>query len=426
MALDFTGGDTDRVNIGSGSDIDNLHTGSQLWLVYLDATTGTTVLFSKFNDSEAGKIFQIVNGNANFKMAGSTGDAERNNNTTLATGKWVWLAATWDGITNTPDMYYAPNIEDKLALDNGSSNAGSGTAVDEASFSAIIGTYGFGSTPTIESLSVNGRIARFMYFDAKLTLAQLISEQFHPDQRGNCKDWHEFGLYLPSTGNQLDLSGHGNTGTVTGATLIAHAPISIPKFDRFTIPQIPASAVTFNASAVALTISIPAPVLQQTVNAVAVGLTITPVAAVFQQTFRASAVVINMAIATPTFTQVLQASAVAMNISIPAATTFLGNTFVASAVALTITPPTATFKQALNASPVQLSLAAPSASYQQAVSASAVTLVLTVVAATFTTPVGAFVLIRDIISLGDQRSLSSLEDLRDIDSLGDQRRLDRG
>jgi hypothetical protein len=231
MGLTFTGADTDRVNFGSGASLDNLQALTYAcWLRTTANATTTEGLVCKgtFASGNHRRNLAINGGGTtvNWTVDRATQDSNVNSNVGLTTNKWYAVFGTFD-TTNGCKLYFA-NMTDRGALTDVTSvsTAGSGAAADDSAVDLFVGNALAGSN------SMRGTIATAAVWNRALTTAEMTAQIWHPHKTSGCV----LLSHLWGTGTQLDLSGNGNNGTVTGAVAGAHAPFG-PLFGYDTAAQ---------------------------------------------------------------------------------------------------------------------------------------------------------------------------------------------
>ena len=222
MSLVFGGAASDRVVVAADTTIDNLTAFSILMWVYVTTDTNGRRFFQK-NTIECALDFVNAE-DVFFNVGRATTDATASsagNQFTL--NAWNCLGFTYDESNGTQIFRGTLSSLMNEVSYRGTPAVGSG-ATDANTSDLYIANSG-------TTAALQGRVARFMMFDARLTLAQLRRHQFIPEGGANCVVWHELGFNGTST--QQDHSGNGNTGTVTGATYVAHPRLTwpFPEFD---------------------------------------------------------------------------------------------------------------------------------------------------------------------------------------------------
>lgn len=228
MALEFTGGDADRVDCGSGATLDDITAGTVLMWVYMDGFGSQFRWFMKKNGgsdfvgywemshSGAGALNFVIDYNTtDLEIVSSDGD--------LGTGKWIFIGASFDASsTNTNQKLWIGDLTTSAAEPGAyaTQQASSGTIVSNAS-----GTLKWGNRNGADR-SIDGRIAwAAIWSGTTMTQAQVRAQQFSPHitADGNCVIFMHLGYN--GTGTQPDWSGNSNAGTVTGATVADHVPL---------------------------------------------------------------------------------------------------------------------------------------------------------------------------------------------------------
>lgn len=222
---DFAGGSsTDNITHGSAATLDNLHQGSMSiagWtnIDTFDATSRR--ILNKGSDGPTNGWYFIEN-NANcggattsyvFAVRWSGAEAQWCNGSYTG-GAWKHFAVTYNGSSSTNDAVFYKNgvsvAVTKLASPSGSNNT------DDSSLNLIVG-----NRETTKNRATDGRLAYMSVHSGILTAVEVNELMYKPCSipAGNV-------LCAPEWGDttEPDLSGHGSTGTVTGAAAFADGP----------------------------------------------------------------------------------------------------------------------------------------------------------------------------------------------------------
>lgn len=234
MGLDFSGATSDKLNCGSGSSLDNLTTATYLtWFKVTNATPAADLAVSwkglaasgsrqcRVEDTLTEATITIFRATTNLTVSGDL--------SLLAVDEWNCLAYVHDtGGADGDQQIYEGNLTNLLTEvgSYGTQVVGAGTPGDNSANNLIIGNR------ENDGRNFDGIIAFIAQWNRVLTLAELRQQQWHPFPTSGCVLWMQLGFLPPGTGTQLDLSGNGNNGTVTGAAKGEHTPISIPMFHR--------------------------------------------------------------------------------------------------------------------------------------------------------------------------------------------------
>lgn len=235
MSLLFGGASSDRVNCGSGASLDDILVGTILAWVYPTNVNmgGKYILAKPFETGATGGLsFQIgvsFNGDLLIKRRKTSGNLLCNSSTGyVTTNTWQFLGGTWNNSGTSTDQHLyrgllTTNVTECSSYAPGSPNVGGGTNISDASKDLYIGN---GSADAATwSNSFVGSIAWVGMWNRQLSLAEILTQQYRPRKTSGCVLFMHLGFN--GTGSQIDLSGNGNNGTVTGATLAAHVPISV-------------------------------------------------------------------------------------------------------------------------------------------------------------------------------------------------------
>lgn len=206
---DFDGVD-DKINCGSNSVLDNL--GPMTILAWIDTDSGGEVLLgnivTKDNADTAGRWLFFLASSATayrfFKDFDGASDLSVITNSFGGTGKRA-VSMTWDGsLTATNVHIYVNGVEATYSTQAN----GAGSAVSDASIALYIG-----NRDNVD-LTFDGRISYVQIWNRVLNINEITQATTFPGSVSN-------GLvgFWPLTGDspETDLSGNGNTGTVTGA-----------------------------------------------------------------------------------------------------------------------------------------------------------------------------------------------------------------
>ncbi len=237
MALTFGAATSDRVACGSNAVLDNLNPLTILAWVYPTTLTAGRFICNKGTGLHTQNGFPLsgTGGDIEYIRGRATTDADRwTNSTPLATlNKWYCVAATFDS-TQTPNSHiYTGTLTTMMAeaTYNASSADGSGAVFDDSANNFVIGNKNAASFNS----AFQGRLAVLAYFNRVLTLGEIKSWQFNPRKLSGCVGFWILGFN--GTGNQPDLSGNFNAGTVTGAAVSGHVPLR-PAFGALEVGEL--------------------------------------------------------------------------------------------------------------------------------------------------------------------------------------------
>jgi hypothetical protein len=151
----------------------------------------------------------------------------------VTTGKWIFIAATWDtGGAATDQKIYVGDL-DTLAAEPSSyttQRVGTGAVTSNATANCYAG-----NTEGATAQRLDGRLAHLgLVSGTLLTLGQIHTQQFRRHPIANTVLFCEYGYN--GTGTQPDWSGSANSGAVTGATVIDHVPIPFRRTRDLWVP----------------------------------------------------------------------------------------------------------------------------------------------------------------------------------------------
>lgn len=226
MSLEFDANTTDKVtvtnphSIGAGSAFS--------WLMWIKRTAALTNAqgFSKGSGTGLDYFVNFSGFFAEVPRATTTAQSVISS-TILVQSVWEFMAGTYDetdGIRFFNGSLSAPLAE--VSYSSRTIGAGNTTA---NSGDIIINNRG-----STNSLSMPCRIATFAWFDRRLSLAELLRQQFAPMPDRGCKFFSHMGL----TENTVpDWSGLGNNGVPTGTVIgendnIIRTPNPLDRYDR--------------------------------------------------------------------------------------------------------------------------------------------------------------------------------------------------
>lgn len=236
MALAFNPGNARRVNIGSDASLDNMSAGTILVWLLIDGHKTDNYVYGKVSTGFADAVIAITRntGYAALQVTRATSDLTVVTNTNvMSTGTWYFLGFQWDVAGANADQKIFSGSLSAAAVECGYSTqtVGSGAKDDESGFDAYIG-----NNINLDAFSYfNGDIAWFGLWNTTLNLGQIKAQQYRPYPTDNCVAFYHLGFN--GTGTQPDLSGIGNNGTVTSATVATHVPLRIAR-DIIGVPYV--------------------------------------------------------------------------------------------------------------------------------------------------------------------------------------------
>jgi hypothetical protein len=214
MGRTFSGA-TDRVDFGSGASLDDVNVFTSATWINVTTVAATRVLYTK--GGSGGKRFRLFGGTSSGSMqltvsqATTIGTAQ-SAASTVTTGAWQFLAATFDG-SFVPRLYRAALGAPVTEVSYAVQTTGIGGISSDASQSMLFGGDASNSLP--------GTAAEALILPAALNAGQLTTLAYGMLPR-ECR------LYAPLYGvasTEPDYSGNKNNGTLTGTAAGAHPPI---------------------------------------------------------------------------------------------------------------------------------------------------------------------------------------------------------
>ncbi len=218
------------INFGSSATLDTLFEAAALstiafWMKRPAVPTTSDRIFNKGdNNFTTGWMVRTSVSNANtpgFIRHRSTARSEATaSSALLGTDEWVCLAVTCNDIVDgIPHMYFGTLTTPFSEVSYAVQTAGSGTRGSAAAYNLYAGR------PSDTSSFNNwlGTLGPTLIAQRVMSLGELQAWQYSQMAGLDC-----IGLYRPGdngTGNSTDLSGSGNTGVVTGCTLVANPPL---------------------------------------------------------------------------------------------------------------------------------------------------------------------------------------------------------
>ena len=227
-SLDFADTSTDRVNLGSPADLDNMATGTIICWVFPDGLATNQQFVSKRADATNALLFQEngTGGDFQFRIVRASASLTVISNTTpLSTGSWQFVAATWDGsgANGDQELFHGDLGTTVTETTYATQEVGSGAQGDDSGVEMSIGNVPDGGLGGAGAF--NGRIAFVHILDTDLTVGQISAQQFKPHVTENTLVFMWVGFN--GTGTQPDWStgGSNHQGTVTGTTIAGGVPI---------------------------------------------------------------------------------------------------------------------------------------------------------------------------------------------------------
>jgi hypothetical protein len=187
--------------------------------------TAFRTLWSKYGPVSGGKVFYTPgNDTAQVRFDvrfSTTFSGYRTNNAGITTGKWWFVAATFeDGQNPHTHIYRGSLVDDLTECTYDVTDQGSGSLLSDAGGNV----HWFNDQGNANAQQCVGAIG--LLFNTVLSLADLKQVMRETRHLTGALIHHELGI--PDAGTQADLTGNGNTGTVTGATATTdHVPLPV-------------------------------------------------------------------------------------------------------------------------------------------------------------------------------------------------------
>ena len=224
-SLTFGAATSDRVNHGSGSTLDNLDPFT--WMAWVRPTTLTDARAIIVKDDNSGgslKHLRLLGTAGNvqaFTTRATQNTRYETNDTPLsALNAWVFIAVVYNSAAAANNLFHIyAGSQTVLARERtyAVTQDGSGAVTADAAGFLSVGNEGPGYTRAFQ-----GDIGPVEISTRALSLAEIQDHQSQPHfSGGNVLFTYEG---FNGTGTQADLSGNGNSGTVTGATASTLGP----------------------------------------------------------------------------------------------------------------------------------------------------------------------------------------------------------
>lgn len=246
MALTFGAATSDKIDAGSASQLDDVRTGTAVAWVYPTTNSGGERVWQKSNYGNSGPTMYLLSGGGfeayihrnTSDLYVSTGASASE----FSTNEWVFMAWVFDENGANSDQKLFIGKLDSIVAEVGSyssQGAGSGSFDSNASQPMYVGN-GWGTDE--DDKPFVGDYGFFGLWNRALTLGELRALQFQPRVTNGCLVFYDMGRSGTST--QVDWSGNGNNGTITGTTMANHIPLFVPSLPIFVTPSQAASTVS--------------------------------------------------------------------------------------------------------------------------------------------------------------------------------------
>lgn len=235
MALVFGAANTDDVRIG-GTSLDNLAAFSMLFWIYPTTIGHQRRIWTKTDL----KQIEIRNsgGETNkftvYFARDTTYAVTSVANNTLVANTWQCIGVTYDS-TDGIRVFVGSLTSPIAEVTYTTQDVGSGANTDDSTNDIALGNLGPSGTSSFQ-----GRMEVYKHFNTRMTLAELRRHQFHDIPASNCLlHWR---LGYSGTTTQVDWSGTGNAGTISGPTIGAGLPIPYRRHGQIYVPYAVAAA----------------------------------------------------------------------------------------------------------------------------------------------------------------------------------------
>lgn len=240
MALVFGAANTDDVSVG-GTSLDNLSAFSMLFWIYPTTITHQRRIWSKgasIKDIEIRNSGGDVDRFLFYVVRATTTAIAIPVNNTLVLNTWQCIGITYDG-TDGPRVFTGSLTAAMTEVSYSTRDVGAGAETDDSAAEIALG-----NRTSTGTASFQGRMEVYKHFNTRMSLAELRRHQFRDIPASNCLlHWR---LGYSGTTTQVDWSGTGNAGTISGATIGAGLPIPYRRHGQLYVPYAvaaPASTV---------------------------------------------------------------------------------------------------------------------------------------------------------------------------------------
>jgi len=223
--------DANYIEHGSAAALDDMTVGTVAYWLYTTSDTARQAIMSKFGTTTARGLSlseQASPSTLDWQIGRLTTAnaivADLANFAYYAINKWLFVVCCFDSVTSGNNKMYIGDLTHVAAEPSAYTTqaAGSGGFLSDAT-----GNWRVGRHATATGRQFVGSIATQYVADRVLTVGEIAQLQFSgriTSQLSIIASTH-YG-YNGATGSQIDWTGRGNHGTVTGTpTLAAHAPI---------------------------------------------------------------------------------------------------------------------------------------------------------------------------------------------------------
>ncbi len=213
--LAMSSGSNNRIDFGSASSLDNLSAATYVAWVFVstDVAADRPIikkgLFSQgvyaLNGEATNKVGAFINRTTTDYFITASGSD-------LTTGEWNFVVWTYDvnGADGDQKIYVGTGTSNATEISYTLQQVGAGSAVSNAAADLVAGNNN-GATP---GQGWPGVISLVAVWNRQLTENEILDQQWRPHPTNGCVLFSYIGHN--GTGTQIDLSGQGNDGTISG------------------------------------------------------------------------------------------------------------------------------------------------------------------------------------------------------------------
>ena len=222
MALTFTDGSTDYINLGNGGGLDDLGTWTQIFWYKMASTTNFRRFATKTNDSTSLRSIFMIGSDYTIRVNRVTTQTNFQGGT-IPTGVWSFDVITFD-LDASPSVNLWQGNLTTLAVDANTSGFGikvdgAGAIVSEVGQPLLVGNFRVGN-----SNAPDWDLAHYSIYNRVLSEGEIWAQQFRPHVINGCVSFLTPG-WVAAASTIPDWSGNGNDGTPLNLTLAPHVPL---------------------------------------------------------------------------------------------------------------------------------------------------------------------------------------------------------